>query len=105
MTMRGRVVVWTALVLTLALFLGACIHEPPPEVALLRVVAVPDTTSVYVNDLYIGRARVLAAHPKELAPGLKYITFTAPDYFPHDIRVKLLGGETTIRMKLRPIPP
>lgn len=95
-----------ATVLGLALVLGAgCIHTPPPPVARLRVVAEPDMTSVYVNDEYVGRARVLAKHPKELKPGVKYITFTAPDHFPHDVRVKLLAGETTIRMKLRPVPP
>ena len=84
---------------------GGCIHMPPPPVARLRVVAEPDTTSVYIDDQYVGRARVLAQHPKELRPGVKYITFTAADYFPHDVRVKLPAGDTTIRMKLRPIPP
>lgn len=90
----------------LLIVLGAgCIHTPPPPVALLRVVAEPDMASVYVNDEYVGRARVLAQHPKQLTPGMKTITFTAPGHFPHDVRVKLLGGETTIRMKLRPVPP
>jgi hypothetical protein len=95
-----------ALVGALAIVSGAsCVHAPPPEVARLRVIAEPDVTSVYIDDEYAGRARVLAKHPKALRPGVKYITFTAPDHFPHDVRVKLLAGETTIRMKLRPVPP
>ena len=89
----------------LAVACSGCIHVPPPPVARLRVVAEPDTTSVYIDDQYVGRARVLAQHPKELTPGVKYITFTAADFFPHDVRVKLPAGDTTIRMKLRPIPP
>jgi hypothetical protein len=76
-----------------------------PQVAKLRVVAQPDTTTVYIDDAYIGSARVLAVQPKALKPGVKYITFKAPDYFPHDVRVDLPAGTTTIEMKLRPIPP
>jgi hypothetical protein len=48
---------------------------------------------------------VLAARPAVLEPGLKFMTFKAPDYFPHDVRVDLPPGTTTIKMKLRPIPP
>jgi hypothetical protein len=40
-----------------------------------------------------------------MSPGVKYLTFKAPDYFPHDVRVDLPAGETTIEMKLRKIPP
>jgi hypothetical protein len=48
---------------------------------------------------------VLAVQPKSLTPGVKYVTFKAPDYFPHDVRLELPAGETTVKMKLRPIPP
>ena len=89
----------------LLVVLAGCVHAPPPPVAYLRVVAVPDTTSVYVDDQYVGRARVLAKHPKELRPGVRFITFEAADHFPHDVRLKLPPGETTLTMKLRPIPP
>ena len=82
-----------------------CVRPPPPQVAKLRVEAVPDVTSVYVDDQYIGRARVLAAHPKELKPGPRFITFEAPGYFPHDVKLDLPPGETKLEMKLRPIPP
>ena len=72
--------------------------------AKLRVVAVPDTTTVYVDDQFIGSARVLSVRPKTLQPGIKHITFKAPRHFPHDVRVDLPEGTTTIEMKLRPIP-
>ena len=69
------------------------------------MLAEPNTTTVYVNDRYVGSARVLAARPAVLEPGQKFMTFKAPDYFPHDVRVDLPPGTTTIKMKLRPIPP
>ena len=77
---------------------------PPSRVAKLRVVAEPDDTTVYVDDQFVGSARVLAVRPRALRPGVKYITFKAPKHFPHDVRVDLPEGTTTIEMKLRPIP-
>ncbi len=84
---------------------SACIPPPPPPVAKLHVNAVPDTTTVYVNGEYAGSARVLAVKAKQLRPGVTYITFKAPGHFPHDVRLRLPPGTTTIDMKLRPIPP
>jgi len=78
---------------------------PTTGMAKLRVVAEPDTTTVYVEDQFVGSARVLAVRPRSLRPGVKHITFKAPHYFPHDVRVDLPEGTTTIQMKLRPIPP
>ena len=100
----------TSLVLLTTLVLSAsavgCVKSVPRErMALLRVVAEPDTVTVYINDQFAGSARVLAAKPKALRPGIKYITFKAPDHFPHDVRLDLKAGETVIKMKLRPIPP
>jgi hypothetical protein len=80
-------------------------QTPPPRLAKLRVIAEPETTTVYIDDRYMGNARVLAANPKVMKPGVKFITFKAPDHFPHDVRVDLPPGTTTITMKLRPIPP
>jgi hypothetical protein len=95
-----------ALVLLVVCLVAGCYSDmPAPQVAKLRVVAQPDTTTVYIDDVYVGSARVLAAQPKALKPGVKFITFKAPDYFPHDVRVDLPPGTTTIEMKLRPIPP
>jgi hypothetical protein len=89
----------------LLLSLAGCMHAPPPPVAKLKVEAEPETTTVYVNGKYAGRAKVLAVKAKELKPGVTYITFKAPGYFPHDVRLRLPPGTTSIKMKLRPIPP
>lgn len=78
---------------------------PRPSVAKLRILAVPENTKVYIDDVFAGSARVLAIKPKSMSPGIRYITFTAPGHFPHDLRVKLPPGTTTVRMKLKPIPP
>ena len=84
----------------------SCVRPPsPPQLAKLRVLAEPETTTVYVDDRYIGSARVLAAKPRSLSPGVKLVTFKAPGHFPHDVRLDLPSGLTTVRMKLRPIPP
>jgi len=89
-----------------ALLWAGCLSSAQPKrEARLRVLAEPSTTTVYIEDRYIGSARVLAANPKRLKPGVAYLTFQAPNYFPHDVRVELPPGETTIKMKLRPIPP
>jgi hypothetical protein len=90
----------------LAGLLAGCYQVPPVhEPARLRVFAEPEEASVYINDRFAGRARHLAAQPKHMAPGVKYVTITAPHYFPHDIRLELPSGETELRVKLRPIPP
>lgn len=89
-----------------SLSLASCVRPPPPpQLAKLRVLAEPETTTVYVDDRYIGSARVLAAKPRSLSPGIKLVTFKAPGYFPHDVRLDLPSGLTTVRMKLRKIPP
>jgi len=86
--------------------LVGCMHAPgPPPLAKLRVLAEPETTTVYIDDRYVGSARVLAAKPRSLSPGYKLVTFKAPGYFPHDVRLQLPSGVTTLRMKLRKIPP
>lgn len=90
-----------------AAFLGGCYGQLPPtkEPARLRVIAEPKEASVYINDRFAGRARHLEAQPKLMAPGIKYITVTAPRYFPHDVRLELPSGETELRIKLRAVPP
>jgi hypothetical protein len=103
--MSTRDMRWLALAGVLGLGLGACVRSvPPPQLARLRVVAEPETTTVYIDDRYVGSARVLATKPKPLAPGVKLVTFKAPGYFPHDVRLDLPSGVTTVRMKLRKVP-
>jgi hypothetical protein len=78
---------------------------PATSVAKLKVIANPTTTSVYINDTFVGTSRVLALKPVGMKPGVKFITFTADGYFPHDLRVDLPAGTTSISINLRPIPP
>src|SRR5262245_62097697 len=95
--MSGR---WAALVLMLvsSSALAGCYGPTAPvRMAKLRVVAEPETTTVYVDDRYVGSARVLATRPKVFKPGVKFITFKAPNHFPHDVRVDLPAGTTTIK--------
>jgi len=95
-----------AVLLFASVSLVGCMRPPPPpSLAKLRVLAEPETTTVYIDDRYVGSARVLAAKPRSLSPGYKLVTFKAPGYFPHDVRLQLPSGVTTVRMKLRKIPP
>lgn len=91
--------------LACALGLGACYGQAPPQrIANLRIIAEPATTTVYVDAEYFGSARVLAKHGKPVRAGQRLVTFMAPGYFPHDVQLDLAPGETTVRMKLLPIP-
>jgi hypothetical protein len=91
----------------LVLLYGAACYRtaPPPRMASLRIKAEPANTSVYVDDRFVGTARVLAVKPKAMKPGVRFITFEAPGYFPHDLRLDLAPGTTEIEIKLRPVPP
>jgi hypothetical protein len=83
-----------------------CMKAPiETRMAYLKVLAEPATTTVYISDRFIGTARLLQKQPKALTPGVKYVTFKAPGYFPHDLRIELPSGETLVRVKLRPVPP
>ena len=73
--------------------------------AYLKVIAEPSTTTVYSNDRFVGSAHLLEKQPKALPTGVKYLSFKAPGYFPHDVQIRLPVGETTVKVKLRPIPP
>lgn len=88
----------------LFLGLGGCYGNLRPTPAALRVEVVPDDARVSVDDVFVGRARLTAARPKELAPGSHRLTIEAPGYFPHDLDLELPAGETTVRVQLRPVP-
>jgi len=79
--------------------------RPPPQAAELAVVAEPENATVYVNERFAGTAQVLADRPEVLSPGVHFVTIRAPGYFPHDLRLELPPGRTTVRIRLRPIPP
>lgn len=95
---------WLAPALLLAA--SGCMTVPQEaRLAYLKVIAEPRQTTVYQNDRFLGSAHLLQKQPKALPPGTKYLTFKAPGYFPHDLQIKLPVGETTVKVKLRPIPP
>jgi hypothetical protein len=80
-------------------------QKPKGPPAQLRVVAEPESAIVQVNERFVGSARLLDKKPANLQPGLKHITVEAPGYFPHDFDADLPVGVTTIKIKLRPVPP
>jgi len=85
---------------------SGCMQAPQKvRMAYLKVVAEPPATTVYVGDHFIGTARILAKQPKALSPGVKYLTFKAHGFFPHDLKLQLPAGDTTVKIKLRAVPP
>jgi hypothetical protein len=84
---------------------GGAQPAKPPKPTALRVIAVPETARVSVDEQFVGAARVLAVRPKPLGEGAHRVTVEAQGYFPHDLEVTLQPGVTTIEVKLRPIPP
>jgi expansin (peptidoglycan-binding protein) len=92
--------------LAASLAASGCMTAPhEARMAYLKVVAEPASTTVYISDRFVGSAHLLQKQPKALPTGVKYLTFKAPGYFPHDLRVTLPKGETTVKIKLRQIPP
>jgi hypothetical protein len=97
-----------AFFLSVLLSASACgaAQKPRDELtAQLRIVAVPETAVVEVNERFAGAARVLDKHPLRLKPGKKRVTIAAPGYFPHDLELDLPRGVTKVDIKLRPVPP
>jgi len=77
----------------------------PVETAQVRFLLEPDMARVYEDDRFVGAGRVLARRPAAFRPGPRHFTITADGYFPHDVEVELPEGLTTIRLRLRPVPP
>ena len=71
---------------------------------MLKVIAVPETARVYVDERFVASAQVLEGRPRALRPGTHYVTVKAPGYFPHDLEVELTPGETVLRIRLEPVP-
>lgn len=94
-----------ALVLVLAASSCAKKGIVAPDPARLRVATTPPNASIYIDGHYFGRATVLSAEPKALAPGVHLMTIQAEDHFPHDMELDLPAGETSMTITLRPIPP
>lgn len=95
-----------SVVVLLAVTAMGCAGAPRArEAAQVRFMIEPDTARVYADDRFVGAARVLARRPERFAPGPRHFTITAEDHFPHDVEVDLPSGVTTIRLRLRPVPP
>lgn len=84
---------------------GCGASAPVRERARVRFVVEPATARVYVEDRFIGAGRVLARRPPDFPPGPRHFTITAEGYFPHDVELDLPSGTTTVRLRLRPVPP
>jgi hypothetical protein len=95
-----------AVALALALLAFGCAKNGTVarEPARLKVVTTPPNASVYIDGHYFGRATVLSAEPKALAPGVHLMTIQAEDHFPHDMELDLPAGETTVTIALLPVP-
>ena len=73
--------------------------------AELQVISAPETARVYVDDRFVATGQRLRARPHQLRPGVHFVTIEAPGYFPHDVRLELPSGRTTVRISLRAVPP
>ncbi len=83
---------------------AACLRRPPPEPAQLLVVVAPDNATIRIDDRVRGRARTLRRRALALPPGKRYLTISAPGYFPHDEELDLVPGRTRVEIELRRIP-
>ncbi|MCS6857105.1 MAG: hypothetical protein NZM37_05290 [Sandaracinaceae bacterium] len=65
----------------------------------------PAHARIYTDERFLASARVAALQPIVLSPGKWRFTVVAHGHFPHDFETELRPGLTTIRLRLRPIPP
>lgn len=99
----GRLIVRAALALSLV---SGCAGAPVArEQASVRFLIEPPNARVYVEDRFVGAAALLRRRPESFPPGRRHFTVTADGHFPHDVQVDLPSGLTTIRLRLRPVPP
>lgn len=99
-----------ALALALALSTGCveCYGPSTPGTgtdARLRIRTTPENARVRVDDAAVLDGRVTAAEPVRLSVGRHLVTVEASGYFPHDLALDLPSGETTVDVRLRPLPP
>jgi hypothetical protein len=97
----------SALLIAASVVVTGCAGAPAPRVepAQVRFLVEPETARVYADDRFVGAARVLARRPPSFAPGVRHFTITAEGYFPHDVELDLPSGVTTVRLRLRAVPP
>jgi hypothetical protein len=91
------------------LALGALFHacgarQAGPERARVRFEIEPQEARVYSDERFVGSARLLSQRPVVWSTGRRRVTIGADGYFPHDVMLELPAGESTVRVRLRPIP-
>lgn len=96
---------WVALALGVTVAGCAGAPAPRPAAAQVRFLIEPPTARIYAEDRFVGAARVLARRPSSFPPGPRRFSVTADGYFPHDVELDLPSGLTTVRLRLRPVPP
>ena len=84
---------------------AGCRATPQPTPAGLRILADPPDARVYIDDRFVASAQLLSRRAHTLPPGAHRVTVSAPGYFPHDLQTDLPAGLSTLKIKLRPIPP
>jgi hypothetical protein len=100
-----RLILALSLLALIASAAGCGASAPARERARVRFHVEPANARVYVEDRFIGAGRVLARRPPDFPPGPRHFTITAEGYFPHDVEMDLPSGTTTVRLRLRPVPP
>lgn len=100
-----RVSRWCLLASALLAFPACGARQPARQQAEVRFLIEPTEARVYVEDRFVGAAVVLRRRAERFPAGMRHFTVTAPGHFPHDVEVDLPPGTTTIRLRLRPIPP
>lgn len=103
--MRAR-----ALLLALSISSGCveCYGPRDPsgsEPATLRINAEPGNARVVIDDDTVVAAQATAVQPLRLSVGRHLVTVEADGYFPHDLALDLPSGETSVDVRLRPLPP
>lgn len=90
-----------------SLALAGCMSAASPSggTAELRVRPVPENALVRIDDETVIDGRAIAVQPVRLRTGRHLVTIEADGFFPHDIGLDLPAGETTLDIRLRPLPP
>jgi hypothetical protein len=102
----GAVVRWTplAVIALCAMTAAGCASSKAAQHAQLRVVSEPAKVSVYMDGKFVATSTRTRQVPLMLEPSTHWWTFWAAGYFPHDLKLTLPAGLTTVQVKLRPIP-
>ncbi len=91
-------------VAALVALLAGCGDSETAPTGGIRLVCEPDAAAVYVNEIYAGQARSLAAGAIHLAPEVYRVEIALEGYFPHYEEVRVGRRVVTVRVTLRARP-